>query len=244
MELLRPHVQAGQHRPRSVQQRDPERPHRPGELHLPRRVVRLLGRRGQGAAGLLRPEVPLYRRERPVTGQEQEVGHQLHHRAGEGHADGLPLRRDRGHRQAQAGSDYRGRPRCEPTPPAGVQAALLQVRRGDGAVPVLLRRDHAAACGGGRRVPPHRGDQQHAEQGRPHSVPAAVREEWLHQIQQETQDPVKADDRVPDGQERRRAGRPSDGGQAGAGRQDRAQGRLQKRHRPRPRLPARSLLRR
>lgn len=33
---------------------------------------------------------------------------------------------------------------------------LLQVRRGDGAVPVLLRRDHAAACGSGRRVSPYK----------------------------------------------------------------------------------------
>lgn len=62
----------------------------------------------------------------------------------------------------------------------------------------------------------YRGDQQHAEQGCTHPVPAAVREEWLHQIQQETQDTAKADDRVPDGQERRCAGRPPDGGQAGA----------------------------
>ena len=61
---------------------------------------------GKAQPRLLRPEVSLRRRERPVAGQEQEVGHQLHHRTGEGHADGLPLCRDCGHCQAQAGSDH------------------------------------------------------------------------------------------------------------------------------------------
>lgn len=62
------------------------------------------------------------------------------------------------------------------------QEAPLQVRRRDGSVPILFCRDHAAEVRRDRRVPSYRGDQQRPEQGRPHPVLAALRQERLPQV--------------------------------------------------------------
>ena len=64
---------------------------------------------------------------------------------------------------------------------------------------ILLRRDHASEVRSGRRIPPYCGDQQHTEQRRSHPVLAAIHQERLRQVQPEAQDPLEADDRVPDG---------------------------------------------
>ena len=77
-----------------------------------------------------------------------------------------------------------------------------------------------------RRVSPHRGDQQRPEQRRPHPELAAVRQEWLSQVFQETQDTHRPDAQVPHGEERRRARRLADGGRAGPLREGGAEGRL------------------
>ena len=137
----------------------------------------------------------------PQFGQEQAGGHQQHLRSGKRPDHRRRLCGHRGRGPAPSGPDHRGRAGSQPEAQARVPPPLLPLRRGDGAVSGLLRGGHAAESGQVRGIPPHRGDQLHTEQGRPHPLPPAVCQKRLYQIQQEAQGSPSADEGISHGPE-------------------------------------------